>query len=85
MLNNIFTAFAVISIFVSSYIQYEQYVEQEEIYKRINDLEADVRAHKLEIQTLKDNQNRFENEVSDAWQKHDDEIYMIKVGLGLEK
>lgn len=83
MLNNIFTAFAVISIFVSSYIQYEQYVEQEKIYKRINDLESELNEQKIEIKMLKDNQNRFENEVSDAWQKHDDDLEMIKTGLGL--
>lgn len=85
MLNNIFTGIAVLSIFASSYVQYVFHVEQVEMHNKIVQLETKIHDQKMDIKQLRSNQNMFEDEVSDAWQKHEDELQMIKVGLGLLK
>ena len=57
----------------------------DELASQVLNLEKKVNELKLDNQELKRLQSNLEHDISEAWQKHDDDLYMIKQGLGLNK
>lgn len=60
-------------------------IDLDQAYKNIQVLESELKQHRSDLNQLNATQENYERMVSEAWQAHDDDLYIIKERLGLNK